>query len=310
MQPWFSLAAFIGAGAIAALVLWFSIALTQLPDRGELGVAQAVVMVEPVAVGPMEAPLKLAGAWRLKSDDPRFGGFSAMAVDGEGFVALSDSGAVVRLPKAIGARTPSLVRELPDGPGSPAFKSNRDSEALIAASEQGGWWVAFENRNALWGYDRDFRQVTQRIAYPGAWAVNRGVEGMASDGAGLLLFAEKGDVALRFAGGRFETIRLPDIGGSIADAATLEDGRMLLLRRKFTLRGLRADLLLMAATGSGLEAVRRFELPSGPLDNMEALAVERRGAGYRLWVMSDDNQHWPLRTLLLAIDAPEAAFAL
>ena len=44
----------------------------------------------------------------------------------------------------------------------------------------------------------------------------------------------------------------------------------------------------------------------GPLDNAEALAAEPIAGGTRLWLMTDDNFRWPMRTLLVALDLPSA----
>jgi hypothetical protein len=44
----------------------------------------------------------------------------------------------------------------------------------------------------------------------------------------------------------------------------------------------------------------------GPLDNAEALAAEPIDGGTRLWLMTDDNFRWPMRTVLVALDLPSA----
>ncbi|MFL6773674.1 MAG: esterase-like activity of phytase family protein, partial [Sphingomicrobium sp.] len=128
-----------------------------MPDRTELGPRSARLALEPVRLDPRGfAPLHLAGAWRLTSDDPRFGGISALALDGGSLLALSDSGVLVRFAKLEGSTVSAAIRELPDGPGDPRFKSRRDSEAIVRDASGRGWWVAFENRNELWLYDGGF----------------------------------------------------------------------------------------------------------------------------------------------------------
>ena len=61
-------------------------------------------------------------------------------------------------------------------------------------------------------------------------------------------------------------------------------------------RSLPGDRLGAAASRSAL----------GPLDNAEALAAEPIAGGTRLWLMTDDNFSWPMRTLLVALDLPSA----
>jgi hypothetical protein len=69
--------------------------------------------------------------------------------------------------------------------------------------------------------------------------------------------------------------------------------------------GFRNTLVALEKSGSAYRFGRRIALPLGPLDNVEATAVERRAGGaVRLWLMTDDNFQRPLRTLLIALDWP------
>src|SRR5690606_15457194 len=118
------------------------------------------------------------------------GGISALASDRGRLLALTDSGTLVRLPRP-GQGNRASLRDLPSGPGNPGFKRNRDSEALARDPAGRGWWVAFEQWHQLWLFDAGFDRVLGRIDLGrGRWRANRGVEAMAADPAGLILFAE------------------------------------------------------------------------------------------------------------------------
>lgn len=66
------------------------------------------------------------GGWELESDDPRFGGISALHVEGELVTALSDAGTLMRFttPTAV----PDIkIEPLSAGPGSAEVKGDRDA---------------------------------------------------------------------------------------------------------------------------------------------------------------------------------------
>ena len=151
---------------LVAIILLFAAWRAGTPDRREAGWRNALVRFEPVALDPRGfGELRLAGAWALTSDDPRFGGISALAIAGGDFVALSDSGVVVRFPKPRQQAARAVIGELPGGPGAPGFKVDRDSEALVRDPLGRGWWVAFETSNELWLYDKDFLRALQHIRF-------------------------------------------------------------------------------------------------------------------------------------------------
>jgi hypothetical protein len=106
----------------------------------------------------------------------------------------------------------------------------------------------------------------------------------------------------RLSDGRLEQVRFQGRGGRIADAAALPDGTILLVERKLTLRGFVNSLIVLERSGGAYRKGRRWPLGVGPLDNVEALAVEKRAGGVRLWLMTDDNDTRPLRSLLIAVD--------
>ena len=264
--------------------------------------------------------LHFLGGWSLHSNDPRFGGISALHVDHAGILALSDAGFTFRF-GAPGGDGPIdlVVRQLGDGPGSADNKLDRDSEAMAVGD--GDFWVAFERRNAIWRYDLGTLSG-QAGAAPAAmrnWPANAGSEAMVRlpDGR-FLLFAERigradgtsevllfdGDPSLTGA----KSVRLayrPPSGYRITDAVCLDDGRLLFLNRRVgVLSGISAKLTL-----SGPLALKEGDMLTGrevatwrapvTADNYEALAVTRENGRRILWIASDDNFMAVQRTLLL-----------
>ena len=304
VQPKFRNRQLAGGLLLLAAIALFDEWLGRFPNRQELGWRAARIEFEPAPLASSEfAPLRLAGAWRLSSKDPRFGGVSSLAIDGGRLVALTDSGALIRFRPGDNLAS---IGELPDGPGSGGFKRNRDSEALVRDSLGRGWWVAFENRHRLWLFDQSFGRALRRIDLGRrGWGDNRGIEGLAMDGDALLLLHEDGDQLLRVTGNRARSIRIAGARGRISEAAAIGPGRYLAVERRLTPMGFRNALVSLEKSGSGYRFGRRIRLPLGPFDNVEALAVERRPDGaLRLWLMTDDNFQRPFRTLVIALDWP------
>ncbi len=309
VQLRFSKTLFLQSLTIIGLIALMQVWLARAPDRRELGERAASLVFSPVRLAPSGfAPLRLVGAWTVRSDDPRFGGISALAVDGEALIALTDSGVVIRFARPGSGRAAASIRELPGGPGNPAFKYNRDSEALLRDPRGRGWWVAFENRNQLWLYDRGFDQALGRIDFGrGRWRKNVGIEGLAADGRDLSLFPEAGQTLVRISGERARTQPIERPAGRISDSARVPGGGLIVVHRHWSLLGFtNAISLLEPAAGGGLKVARSLPLRVGRLDNVEALAAQPlAGGGTRLWLMTDDNFQPPLRTLLIALDVPQ-----
>jgi hypothetical protein len=226
-------------------------------------------------------------------------------MDGEALLALTDSGTVIRFPRP-GGGGKAFVRDLPAGPGIPQFKVNRDSEALARDPAGRGWWVAFEFRHQLWLYDPGFRQSLAKIELgEERWRDNRGIEAMAGDASGLVLFPELGREWLRLSKNRIQSSGLINSHGSVADAVRLADGRLLLVTRQFGLGGITKHLVEAKLTADGLTLQPFAELNLGAKDNIEAMAAEARaGGGTRLWMMTDNDFRPRKATLLVAADLP------
>jgi hypothetical protein len=287
---------------IAGLVVGGHWHFARLPDR----VARAD-NVSPVTYASVRLPsqagaLRIAGAWRLTSREPRLGGVSALAVDRGALLALTDSGVVIRLPKPNGPRVTASFRDLPAGPGPARFKAARDSEALAFDRSGRGWWVAFESRHSLWWYDAGFARGEQRTRLDRlGWRANQGGEGMVADADGVTIFPESGVEMVRVKQSGMKRIALDPRYGRLADAAALPDGRTILLARTFGPLGFSAKLLLL--DGNGLSPITAIRL--GRLDNPEAIAAEALPGGtIRIWLMTDNDFRRRVPTLLVALDWP------
>lgn len=272
--------------------------------------------------------LTYLGGVDLKSPDPVFGGFSSLTVEGRRFTLLSDGGNIVRFDMdehwRIGARQ---FAELPDGPDTGWEKRDRDSESMIVDPATGDRLVGFEFANAIWRYDRDMT-TERRHSAPRAmrrWNENGGPEAMVrlKDGA-TVVFAETtrprtltgargtGRIGIRFAGdptarpdAGFRFVYVPPTGYDPSDAALLPDGRILVLNRAFAFPfNFTAKLTIVdpkairpGARVTGAE-IATFAAPLLH-DNFEGLAVVRDGADTVIWMLSDDNQLFLQRSLLL-----------
>jgi hypothetical protein len=281
-------------------------ALIRSPDlRSERPARWAAVRFIPVAPDPSGfGPARLVGAWRVEVDDPRFGGVSALALDGDTLLALTDSGTLVRLPRP-GRRRQALVQDLPAGPGNSRFKVNRDSEALARDPAGRGWWVAFEQWHQLWLYDPAFRRALAHIELGSErWGPNTGIEAMVADNRGLTLFREPADEWLRIEGRTLRRHRMTSRYGSLSDAARLPDGRVLAVARKMALAGFAKRLLAVEDHNGSVQLRSLARLSLGATANVEAIAVEPRGQSARLWLMTDNDFRPRAPTLLVALDLP------
>jgi hypothetical protein len=293
------------------------------------------VTATPVPLDPADPArvtlgrLRYLGGWVLRGTERRFGGVSSMTIEDGRFVMLSDTGVVFRMrftgsgPVADYASAP-----LPDGPGDGSRKFDRDSESSTYDPASHHVWAGFETRNAIWRYTEGFAQADGH-AEPAAmadWPPNEGPEAMVRlhDGR-FLVFAETAKrpdgshVVLLFPGDPTTGVapitfgyRGPP-GFAPTDAVELPDGRVIVLHRRFSLtKGFSAALSVLdpaqiepGATITGTPLVPSWAPPL-TVDNMEALAIERRADGrLMLWIASDDNFFVAERTLLMAFALPD-----
>jgi len=285
------------------------------------------IVAIPVAGGTESGPVAFAGGLELRSDDPEFGGWSAMVANADlsEAILVSDRARIlpIRLTFDWAGRPAGLAAEAPIRPLLEATgeaialtdcigaRCRHDAEAL-AVSANGDWLVAFEHRHRPERYEAGGRGKARTEAAPAAldalgaaWA-NAGAEALAIDRSGrLVMILEAPDgssetpLFIREPGSvAWQETRLPLDGGfRVTDAAFLANGDLLLLERYWDGRQSNARLRRLSAAaleGSGdmpvVLAEMRGLLPDAALDNYEALAVGSSVDGRTpLLIASDDN---------------------
>lgn len=262
------------------------------------------VDARPVAMGAAKGGLTLAGAWELSGEDSRMGGWSGLAIDGGGLIAISDGGSWLRLAKprpgagrqALEATIGDIPRRLPGR----VAKTEVDAESVVP--DAAGYWVGFEHGNRLQHFSRDWLRSEKMVDLSRyRWPDNEGAEGLSREGRSLVVFPEKkgGEAAaVRWDGSYLKAEATPRFPGVTSGADSLGQ-RTLLLRRSFGALGFMAWIAESRTPGSAIR------LPLTWRDNAEGMAIERmREGSVRLWVITDDNFRWPQRTVLVAFDAP------
>jgi hypothetical protein len=288
---------------MAAAVLAAYFPIRALPDRHQLPGRTIALKFQPIALPATASPLRLAGAWAMTADDPRFGGLSALGVDGGRFIAVSDLGAVLRFDPPANARPQVAISDLLQGPGPAGRKTSRDAESLARDPRGRGWWVGYEQRHSLWLYDDDFRHARAAIAIrrPDWWR-NRGIEALLPDGDGLLALAENGRQAIRIDGRGIKAAQL-ESGWDIADAAVAPDGSAWVLLRTKGRKGIEQAIAPLIQSGANTRIGVTWPLPKAAFDNFEGVVVRPKpDGGWRFWLVTDDGHRFKARTLLVALD--------
>ena len=269
--------------------------------------------------------LTFLGGVALAAGDPAFGGYSALAVEGDRFTLLSDGGTVLRFRMGTDWRPrEATYANLPTGPSIGWQKQDRDSESLAIDPTTGRAWVGFERWNTIGRYAPGLARG-ERLAMPramDAWPDNGGPEAMVRlrDGR-FMVISESGRPkggprggrdALVFAGDptvrtrpAFRFVYRPPRHYDPSDVTELPDGRLLVLNRRFRLPFVWSVKLTIVERGAmrpGRQAIgREIATIAPPLtsDNYEGVAVTREGNATIVWLVSDDNQSMLERTLLM-----------
>ena len=291
---------------VFGVVLATYLPIRALPDRRSLPARTIGLEFQPIELPPTASPLRLAGAWVVTADDPRFGGLSALAVDGGSFIAVSDLGAVLRFDPPSADKPQLLLSDLAVGPGLAGRKTSRDAESLARDPRGRGWWVGYEQRHSLWLYDGGFRKALAAVPVrrPDWWR-NRGIEALVADGDGLLALAENGREAIRLDGNGLHGSRL-EAGWDVADAARAPDGSAWLLLRNKGWEGIAQAIAPLIRSSQGYRIGEAMPLPKAAFDNFEGIAIAARPGGSRFWLVTDDGHRFKARTLLVAFDLDRA----
>lgn len=268
--------------------------------------------------------LTFLGGVALESPDPAFGGFSALSVERDGFTLLSDGGNVARFRLTSDWRVVApTFANLPGGPRTGWTKRDRDAESMTVDPRTRQVWVGFEAFPQIWRFSPNLVRA-ERGATPRAmrrWRLNGGAESLARlADRRFVVIAESplrrapewGRVGLVWAGDptrisrpAFRFTYRPTRGYDPVDMTQLPDGRIAILERAFGLPfnwSSRLVLVNQDALRPGAVVEGRFVARfAAPLihDNFEGVAATMENGATILWLISDDNQLFLQRTLLL-----------
>jgi hypothetical protein len=323
----------LGAGEIRAQ--WKPDAAGLSPHAVEVS-ARPITQFSKSGAAFTNARLEFRGGLVLTSPSKYFGGWSGLALDGSGnrFVIVSDSGVWMTGEVVYNEQDhPQSIRGARIGgfqtvKGKPLDRArDRDAEAITFAGgtpEKGTAYVAFEQHDRIGVFPIAkgvLGKPSSYLAMPSEASRMRmdGIEGLAVLAGGpnkgaLVAFAEhpiRGDKRHRgwiWAGGTPRGFTLSGATGfGITDAASLPDGGVLVLERRFRwLEGLRVRLrhIPAAAIKPGASVTGDILLEADmaqEIDNLEGLAVSRSSTGETvITLISDDNfNRFLQRTLLL-----------
>lgn len=326
-------------GVILVLVLALALAAFIVPPAVAADIDQRVtIQIKPVVFDIKNPEKTTFGklAWRggvelVSTPYENFGGLSGlvMSENGDKLTAVSDMGYWVSADMIYDQGTLRnmaniTVHPLRDNGGVPyQEKYYSDAEALTRTPD-GDYLVSFEQKHRLQQYDlarQGFMASGRLIELPSEirnLRHNNGLEGITvlsgTQGEQILGFAEdRLDAARQIQGwlitaaGQAEPLFLEKIAAyNITDLASLPNGDVLTLERRFTLLGGPGVLIRRLKRGdikpgAVLTGEKIFEADfSKTIDNMEGLAIHQSPDGEtRLTLISDNNLSPIQRTLVL-----------
>lgn len=343
-------------GALILVSGGFAFADTK-PQMKKLAVGPLTLTSTPIrqfgraGLGGHTGALEWRGGLLLQSNHRNFGGWSGLAMEPNGrrFVTVSDAGAWMSGEIIYDAKSrPSGLENVHIGPlltlqGTSLERGrDRDAEAVALAGgtlDKGSLLVAFEQNARIARYDFTTRGVSPTrgfLSLPQAarrLRSNTGFEAMTVlrggpfEGA-VIAFGERlqdedeDRLGWIWAGESVEPVRLTDIGDfDISDVASLEDGSIIVLERRFRwTEGMQIRLRLVKAADLASSKPMKGQILleadlASEIDNMEGLGVSREPDGTLVLTMiSDDNfNRFLQRTILLQFayrDDPAKAVAM
>lgn len=244
---------------------------------------------------------------------PDLHGLSDLKTDGSRAWAVSDFGALVRFTIRLDARgrltsaDNAVSRPLtgPDG-AILAPKENADAEGL-ALLPDGRVLISFERDHRIWSYGVGAAALPTRVSTPDVdFPDNQGIEGLAAgpDGRWLAL-GETGGAWLCDDDACEPLPKAPtayDDGFLTTGADVDPAGGWFIVQRLFTPPlNMQARIRHMAPDGTLSEPLIELRPPAST-DNFEGIAAVPTATGTRLYLLSDDNNNFVQKTLLLAFD--------
>ena len=282
-----------------------------MPRRTRLGLTAGLLLAlaldSSAAIPP---PAGFLSATALRSDNPTFGGLSAIEIDADGsrFTALSDRSRFVT--GTLRRDDQGRIIEVTLGPmpvlrgkGTGALAPGRNDSEGLAIAPDGTIFVSLEGVPRVLRY-RHLDGPAENLPSPpdfARMARNGALEALAVDAAGRLytlpesVKAGADFPAFRFAQGRWSHVfDLPRDGAFLPVGADFgPDGRLYILERQF--HGLpgfssrvRAVALSEDGTPTAVETV--MQSPIGLHGNLEGLSIWADAQGrLRLTMVTDDN---------------------
>ena len=275
-------------------------------------------LVAPTTPLPPSGRLTYRHGVQLLSKDGDFGGFSALHMGRNTFIALTDKGRW--LSAHFDAKTLTLskaqLRRLRGTDGEPLRKKENGDAESITLNQDGSFLVGFERDHRIWRYST-LKSIPTGVYFPEAIAhlpANKGIEAMTRLPDGRLLLLAEGDekTALGWIG---ETTNWNTFRYRLSDgfhptaAAILPSGTIMILERRYSLlngaagrlRELAPELIKPGSSVDGV-TVGLLELPL-PVDNFEGMSIGFGQSGEILiYLLSDDNYSALQRTLLLVLE--------
>lgn len=320
---------------IAALVPGTYVREVRAPREPEN--ASQVMSLTPIAVEQDNdlrqrmGPFTLEGVWLLDSPNVAANGFSGLTVLPNGqLFSVTDRGGAARFSPPGEPQLPLWIGKIRY---TPHESNDVDAEALTYDVVSGRFWVASESSNSINRLGPNLA-VEGRVWPPEMrdWNSQFGPEALTRLPDGRFLVIEEGTEgwlpsgshrALVFAG---DPVRAatpwPDSFTIIAprrfqisDAATLPDGRVLVLLRRlvwvlpFRFEGAIAIFDSAEVARGATITLRQIAslAPPFPTENYEGMAVDPRPDGtYRVWLISDRNGAVTQRTLLARLSLDPA----
>ncbi len=269
--------------------------------------------------------LQFLGGLVLTSASKDFGGLSGLAMepDGRRFIGVGDAGTWLTGTLAYDGTAPAGIADARIGPilafGGRGLTRKRDLDAEAVALVEGDLLkgtvlIAFERNHRIGRFPVVDRVVQAPVGYlrmpAGAKAMsrNKGLEAMTMiaggplEGSVIAISERYPDPAGHHVGwiwvrGEPKRFDLKDIGGfDITDVASLPDGSLIVLERRFRwLEGVKMQLRLVQARDLVPGALVEGEIlltagMGSEIDNMEGLSLHRDATGQLiLTLISDDN---------------------
>lgn len=315
------------------LVLFVLVALTWThagmppPDSRQLLQVDSILPRARMLGLPDLGPFTLTGAWRLSSSNTDFGGYSALvAMPGGKLLAIGDqNGSLLFSPPGEGRPIAFRIDTVVKREGRTLRKVQTDAEAATRDPVTGAVWIAYEARNGLARYDSwPGKDVKVRVPAMEDWSQNTGPEAMTrlADGRWLVLSEAFSTIGTQHLHPGFMFPGLPDrtepeplelalpAGFRPTDAATLPDGRILVLGRRLRLLPPRFNSMIALADP-------RDYVPGKPWstrwlagidgwtlrENYEGMTVTAKEDGSVLvWLISDANASALQETRLLRLE--------